>query len=129
MHPTILKVLGLYERADHELFLADQSGLIYVSLFPETDTDDGVWAGISFSFDYERDYYYEDVYYDEGYRVVDVLSSDEITDVSNIKWQVDEVDGGNWTPSDADKAIINKLIEDFVFENGDKQLEPFEYEY
>lgn len=129
MLPVLLQVLGLSTNADHELDLSDKNGTIYVVLAPETKTTDEVWASIAFSFEYERDYYHEDVYYDEGYRAVDVVSCDEITKVHHIKWSVNEVEGGSWTPSDADKVIINELIENFVFEHGDEQLEPYEPDY
>lgn len=129
MHPIILKALNISADADHELNVKAGTGVIYVTLAPKTSTTDEVYAEIAFSFEYERDYYHEDVYYDEGYRVVDVVSCDEITKVYHIKWSVNEVEGGSWTPSDADKVIINELIENFVFEYGDEQLEPYEPDY
>ena len=129
MHPIILQVLGLSD-ADHVLDVKSSTGLIYVTLAPETAHTDEVWASISFDFDYEVSHHAGEIWRDEGYFSRALHPYSEIDEVKNITWQVVEVDGGNWTPSETDKAKIDELIFDYVLEHGDEQIEQCNrYEY
>ncbi|MDO4897610.1 MAG: hypothetical protein Q3971_09645 [Moraxella sp.] len=115
MHPTILKVFGLIDYADNWLSLADKRGELYVAL----DADDELYALIAFNFDCHIEY--SPAHYEDGYRVY--ADDAEIDKVFNITWHITETDtaGLSWTPCDDDKAIINQIIKDFIFDEGNKQ--------
>lgn len=116
MSNSITKVkpqaLHILEYADNEV-CKDGSGQIYVALTPETPTTDEAWAFIKFNClihigtEWGLTWGMREIAYP-------VLS-----DVSHITWEVVEVDGCEWTPSDSDKAKIAQLIDDYVVQHID----------
>lgn len=105
------QVLHLIDYADNEM--QDGSGQIYIALTPETPTADEAWAFIKFTCSVQTSTEWGLTW---GMREV---AYPVLNDVQNIKWEVVEVDGCEWSPSDSDKAKIEELIGDYVAQNAD----------
>lgn len=108
------QVLGLVDpdSASHELDAKNHYGSIYVAL-----GDDTQWALIGFEFRTTTTYSPKEYFVDDGQRWLVDDECHELDKIHVTAWEIVEVEGCNWTPSDSDTAKIENIITEYICEH------------
>ena len=107
--PQVLHIMDI----GNEIANDGQSGQIYIALTPETPTAYGAWAEITFTCSIQIGTEWGLTW---GMKEI---AYPVIEDITNIIWEVAEVNDCEWSPSDSDKDKIVEMIGDYVAQNID----------